>query len=172
MPIHDMVLAAAQRICARRPDGVFRLAEIVAALPNLNQGSVRTHVASRCCVDAPKHHDHRWPYFERAGRGMYRICEAYRPGPEPLDESIQAPSDTSRPPVRDLIHAVMVESEGFYVVECLEFPIVSQGSTVDDALQNLREAIALYFEGENPTQLGIGTAPRLAVSLETSVAIA
>ncbi len=66
----------------------------------------------------------------------------------------------------------MVESEGFYVVECLEFPIVSQGSTVDDALQNLREAIALYFEGENPAQLGIGAAPRLTVSLETSVATA
>ena len=172
MPIHNMVLAAAQRICARRADGIFRLGEIVAALPNLNEGSVRTHVASRCCVDAPKHHGHRWPYFERAGRGMYRICEAYRPNQEPQTDPVGAADDASPPPVRDLIHAVMVESEGFYVAECLEFPIVSQGSTVDDALHNLREAIALYFEGEDPTQLGIGTAPRLAVSLETSVATA
>ncbi len=125
MPIHDMVLATAQRICARRPDGIFRLAEIVTALPNLNERSVRTHVASRCCVDAPKHHVHRWPYFERAGRGQYRICEAYRLVEEPLLSSEGEPGTEPHAPVRDMIHAVIVESEGLYVAECLEFPIVS-----------------------------------------------
>ena len=169
MPVHDVVLATAQRICARRADGIFRLSEVVAALPNLNEGSVRTHVASRCCVDAPKHHAHRWPYFERAGRGMYRICEEYRPIQEPA-QSVEGSEREGRAPVRDLIHAVMVESEGFYVAECLEFPIVSQGATVDEALRNLREAIGLYFEGEDPTPLGIAPSPRLSVSLETTVA--
>lgn len=143
MPIHDMVLATAQRISARRADGIFRLAEVVAALPNLNERSVRTHVASRCCVDAPEHHAHRWPYFERAGRGMYRLCEEYRPIQEPAPVA-EGDASEGRAPVRDLIHAV-VESEGFYVAECLEFPIVTQGATVDEVLQNLREAIGLYF---------------------------
>ena len=30
--------------------------EIVRALPHLDPGTVRTHIVSRCCVNAPKNH--------------------------------------------------------------------------------------------------------------------
>ena len=53
------------------------LAEIVEALPNLNSGSVRTHVSSRCCVNAPDNHQHRWPYFHRVRRGLYRLRDPF-----------------------------------------------------------------------------------------------
>jgi len=39
---------------------------------------VRTHVVSRCCVNAPKHHLHRWKYFRRVGRGTYEVLPAMR----------------------------------------------------------------------------------------------
>jgi hypothetical protein len=70
-PVHEQVLEAALRLAdARR---MFKLRDVVAALPHLNAGTVRTHVASRCCVNAPVHHQKRWPYFRSLGGGMYRV---------------------------------------------------------------------------------------------------
>jgi hypothetical protein len=51
---------------------------VVAALPWLNAGTVRTHVASRCSVNAPAHHQSRHQYFRSVGRGIYRIEPAFR----------------------------------------------------------------------------------------------
>ncbi len=34
----------------------------------------------------------------------------------------------------------------WYVAQCLEVDVASQGKTEDEALANLREALALYFE--------------------------
>jgi predicted RNase H-like HicB family nuclease len=43
--------------------------------------------------------------------------------------------------------AASVWREGdWYVAQCLELDIASQGETEDEALANLKEAIELYFE--------------------------
>jgi hypothetical protein len=70
-PVHEEVLDAARRVADAR--GTFRLRDVVAALPHLNAGTVRTHVASRCCANAPAHHATRWKYFRKAARGRYRL---------------------------------------------------------------------------------------------------
>jgi hypothetical protein len=69
--VHLQVLEAARRVAGRTR--TFRLRDVVAALPHLNPGTVRTHVSSRCCVNAPAHHQTRWPYFRAVGRGVYRL---------------------------------------------------------------------------------------------------
>ncbi len=80
MTIHESILGAALRICRERGGWTFRPAEIVAALPGLNAASVRTHVMSRCCVNAPSNHPHRWPYFRRLRRGVYEVRREWRQG--------------------------------------------------------------------------------------------
>jgi len=40
------------------------------------------------------------------------------------------------------------QEEEWYVATCLENNIASQGKTIDDAMVNLKEAIALYYEDE------------------------
>ena len=40
------------------------------------------------------------------------------------------------------------EEDGLIVATCLETGVASQGRTLDEALQNLREALELYFESE------------------------
>ena len=170
MPIHDQVLAVAQRICAHRKDGTFKPADIVASLPKLNAQSVRTHVVSRCCVNAPSNHASRWPYFERTGRGSYRICKAYRPVMEPSPSASPDAVGNLPSPRREVVHAVIFESEGFYVAECLEVAVVTQGTSVDETLHNIREALALYMDEEDPALLGLVASPRLSVTLETASA--
>jgi hypothetical protein len=81
MSVHAAVLGAALHLCRRRGGWTFRPAEIVAALPGLNAASVRTHVMSRCCVNAPPHHAHRWPHFKRVERGLYQVLPAMRGRP-------------------------------------------------------------------------------------------
>ena len=39
--------------------------------------------------------------------------------------------------------------ESGYVAECLNLAVVTQGKTLDETVQNLREAIQLHLEGED-----------------------
>ena len=178
MKIHEEILVAARRMCTARRSWSFTPADIVHALPHLNERSVRTHVVSRCCVNAPSHHVHRWPYFKRLSRGTYEILKDYR---EPPSRGGQSAADLS-PGVaetrafyepgpataRSVIHAVVVESEGQYVADCLEVAVVTQGASLDELLGNLREALELYMSDEDPVVLGLTPEPRLLVSFETS----
>ncbi len=50
-----------------------------------------------------------------------------------------------------------------FIAQCLELDVASQGYTEQEALENLREAIELYFEPPTPTQ-----APKL-YTLEVEV---
>jgi predicted RNase H-like HicB family nuclease len=43
---------------------------------------------------------------------------------------------------------VIQQEENWFVALCLENNVASQGKTIDGAIANLREAIALYYEEE------------------------
>ena len=56
-------------------------------------------------------------------------------------------------PQRYTIQAVIYQGEEHgYVAECLNLAVVTQGKTLDDTVQNLREAIQLHLEGEDITK--------------------
>jgi predicted RNase H-like HicB family nuclease len=57
------------------------------------------------------------------------------------------------------------EQSGF-VAECLEIPVVTQGSTLDEVSANLREAVALHLEGENLAEYGLADSPSIIVTFE------
>ena len=171
MAIHEEVLSTARRICRERGEKTFRVADIVHALPHLNPSSVRTHVVSRCCVNAPKNHPHKWDYFRRTGRGEYEILSPYKNERKPLARIAESPAAYAAVgPARDTIHVVVRRSAGFYVAEGLELALVTQGRSLDELLVNLREAIRLHLEGEDPGVFGLSATPRLAVTYEESLA--
>jgi len=169
--IQARVLETAVALCRERSHWTFELAEIVHALPDLNPQSVRTHVTSRCCVNAPANHAHRWPYFRRLARGRYEVMPSYR-----RSESSRAPQVREAQPVyaagvplRSLLHAVITRSENWYVAEVLELPVVTQGRTLDETVGNIREAVGLHLRGEERASLGLADHMRVAVSYETGV---
>ena len=65
------------------------------------------------------------------------------------------------------IKAFIRKGEKYYVAECLEIPVVTQGKTLDEAVANLREAVALHLEGEDLEQLGLPPNPTLIITMET-----
>jgi predicted RNase H-like HicB family nuclease len=40
------------------------------------------------------------------------------------------------------------KDDGWFVAKCLENSVASQGKTMDEAMDNLREALILYYEDE------------------------
>ena len=44
---------------------------------------------------------------------------------------------------------IIKKEEEWFVATCLENDIASQGKTIDEATENLKEAIALFYEDES-----------------------
>ena len=53
--------------------------------------------------------------------------------------------------MKQVFTAVILPEDDWFVAQCLEVDIASQGETPDEALANLREALELYFEDPQPT---------------------
>ena len=53
-----------------------------------------------------------------------------------------------------------------YVAECLEVAVVTQGATLDELMQNLKEAVSLHLEGEDPAVFGLAPRPTVIVTYE------
>jgi predicted RNase H-like HicB family nuclease len=56
--------------------------------------------------------------------------------------------------------------ESGYVAECQNLAVVTQGQTLDETVQNLREAIQLHLEGEDLAEMGLVSHPPLLVTME------
>lgn len=54
------------------------------------------------------------------------------------------------------IKAVITQGdESGYVGSCFGLPVVTQGATLDEVANNLKEAVELHFKGENITEMGM-----------------
>jgi len=171
MAHHDEILAAARRICEERGEKTFSADDIVRALPHVNAGTVRTHVTSRCCMNAPTNHPHKWDYFKRIGRGRYEITPKYRRKPAPQVSMVREtqPVYGTIPLIerRTTLHGLIARSGRWYSAQCVELPIVTQGRTLDETVTNLRAAVELHLEGEDLGDLGLAPAVALHLTLET-----
>lgn len=59
-----------------------------------------------------------------------------------------------------------------YIAECFEVAVVTQGETLDEVVKNLREAISLHLEGENPADFGLVAQPSILVTFELQTSYA
>ncbi len=64
------------------------------------------------------------------------------------------------------IKAFVRRGERYYVAECLEIAVVTQGKTLDETIKNLHEAVALHLADEDPADFGLAPNPTLLVTLE------
>lgn len=55
--------------------------------------------------------------------------------------------------------AAVHEEEDWYVAQCLEVDVASQGQTIQEALDNLAEAVELYLDEVADSQRYISTTP-------------
>ena len=68
--------------------------------------------------------------------------------------------------LRDMrLTAAITHEAPWYVARCLDVEVASQGETVEEALENLREALELYFEDAPLPELG---EPPIIASVEVA----
>ena len=63
--------------------------------------------------------------------------------------------------------AAIRREDDWYVAQCLEVDVASQGETVEASLTNLREALELYFETEEP--MVASTEPTLVATIDVPI---
>jgi predicted RNase H-like HicB family nuclease len=68
--------------------------------------------------------------------------------------------------LRDTLHFVVYRGEKVYVAEGVDLAAVTQGSTLDEVLENVKEVVALYLEGEDAASLGLVAHPRIQLLCE------
>ena len=80
MTCRDAVLEAMRRLRDRHGRNVFKLDEIVQEVLSrtsaFKESTVRTHVTSRMCADAPDHHAVVYADLDRVEHGLYRLRRA------------------------------------------------------------------------------------------------
>ena len=51
--------------------------------------------------------------------------------------------------MKKIIQVKIYRGEKYYVAECVDLPVVTQGKTLDEVVKNIKEAIELHLDGEN-----------------------
>lgn len=55
------------------------------------------------------------------------------------------------------VTVVVQKEEDWYVAKCIDNNVTSQGKTFEESLDNLKEALILYYEDEKPEDTNIQT---------------
>jgi len=68
------------------------------------------------------------------------------------------------------VKATIRRGDEYYVAECLEIAVVTQGVTLDETVENLRQAVALHLEGEDLADFGLAKDPWILLTFELELA--
>jgi len=47
-------------------------------------------------------------------------------------------------------NVIVQKEEDWYIAKCIDNNVASQGKTIEESIKNLKEAIELYYENEEP----------------------
>lgn len=68
--------------------------------------------------------------------------------------------------MRKVIQFSIYKGESQFVAEGVNIPIVTQGKTLDELVNNLKEALELFLEGEDLSKYDIQTNPAIIANIE------
>ena len=72
----------------------------------------------------------------------------------------------SRFPLYHTINAFIRKGEKYYIAECVEISVVTQGKTIDKTVANLKQAVALHLDGEDLAEMRLAPNPSLIITME------
>ena len=68
--------------------------------------------------------------------------------------------------MKKIIQFHIYKGEKYYVAECFDLPIVTQGNTLDELTENIKEALELQIAGEDLAEFDLVQQPSVLVSFE------
>ena len=73
--------------------------------------------------------------------------------------------------MKSIIQFHLYKGDKYYVAEGVDLPVVTQGATLDELVRNIREAVELQLEGEDPKEFGLSPRPTILANFEMSPAL-
>lgn len=73
--------------------------------------------------------------------------------------------------MKNIIQVHISKGDKYFVAECVDLPVVTQGKTLDELAKNLKEAISLQLEGEDPADFDLVPRPSVLASFELEPSI-
>ena len=73
--------------------------------------------------------------------------------------------------MKHIIQVYISKGDKYYVAEGIDLPVVTQGKTLDELAANVKEAIELHLEGENPADFDIAPNPSVLMNFELPTSI-
>lgn len=73
--------------------------------------------------------------------------------------------------MKNIIQFHIYKGEKYYVAEGIDLPIVTQGKTLDELTENIKEAVELQLEGENLADFDLTPKPSVLLNLELETGI-
>jgi len=74
--------------------------------------------------------------------------------------------------MKRIIQFKIHKGENYYIGECVDLPIVTQGKTLDEVVANIKEAFNLHLEGEDFFDLDLASDPSVLVNFELEMSYA
>ena len=78
MTRRDEILRCAREVMRRSGLDYFTIPEVISCMEGCGsryaESTIRTHIVSRMCANAPEHHVVTYSDLERMGRGQYRLA--------------------------------------------------------------------------------------------------
>ncbi|OHA27335.1 MAG: hypothetical protein A3C06_00600 [Candidatus Taylorbacteria bacterium RIFCSPHIGHO2_02_FULL_46_13] len=73
--------------------------------------------------------------------------------------------------MKHIIQFSITKEDNIYTASGVDVPIVTEGKTFEELQDNICDAVKLYFEDEDPAELGFASSPAVLTNFElTSVA--
>ena len=73
--------------------------------------------------------------------------------------------------MKNIIQFWVSQEDGVYTASGVNVPVVTDSETFEGLQVNLKEAVELYFAGEDAAELGFGTTPSILTSFEVATNI-
>ena len=70
--------------------------------------------------------------------------------------------------MKNIIQFWVSQEDGVYTASGVNVPVVTDGKTFEELQANIKEAVELYFEGEDPAELGFGPTPSILTNFEVT----
>jgi hypothetical protein len=73
----DELIESVRKIVKNKGENKFKVSEVITFMKQngtvYEESTIRTHITSRCCKNAPQNHASVYEDFERIGNGIYKL---------------------------------------------------------------------------------------------------
>ena len=73
--------------------------------------------------------------------------------------------------MKNIIQFHITKGEKYLVAQGVNLPVVTQGRTLDELVKNIKEAVELQLEGEDPAEFGLSPRPSVLVNYELEMPV-